>query len=291
MLNRKKLENEQDLFMCKDRYQENEAEKNFEFKLEEKIAVASVFVGITALSIYTFTLGYLDGLSVPEFPSYTNSLAFFTKGLFLKGEIASSNVGNSVLIKILYPVLFLLSLAALVLTFFKDKPIAKKLGFVIAIVGSAVLVVPLAYHFEGLLNYLVPVCSPVFFALYSVYKILDKFQQKVEKGILLPQISLLLFLNISAWMIPYLFGKATLSKQDDLRNHFPKAWTGAGDSDEGWLIWMEDDRRYWFICEKNERVIYGKNSDGKIFFSRTLAASIADQFCGGEETKKESTKL
>lgn len=246
---------------------------------DEKVGIGSMLFVMIGMAIYTFGLGYLDGLNIPEFPSYSKALSFFVKGLFSKGEIASQSFAASVERIVLNYSLVGFAVFGVLACLFRRYKYIKDITFWGSIVMSGVVFLPLLNHFQGIFYFLVPVVGPALVTLYSLVVLIDSWHKDQGKGSLLPRISILIFLNISSWTLPYLLGKNSLMNQDNLKERFPLAWIGESGSEKGYLIWMEDDRTYWFLCNKHDRIIYGKNSDGKIFFSRTPSSDLGDRFC------------
>ncbi len=264
-------------------YPKPEQEKNESpFKLENLAHPIALSISLVSASAYTFCLGYLDFLGVPENPSLWDAIVFFTKGLLFSVREKVSDVESSQLILVVPLILLALSFKQ-VAEFISEKSKGciseenwRKNFYLL---GIFVLVFILSKNLDGATNYmwtivLPPLCTlTILFVAPVVHKKLT-----LHKVLSIPAI---LFIIIFSWFIPYQRGYHSAELAEKLpKSYFPRAFDGGDEKSKyGFLLWMGAENSYWLKCDERETLLYGKDKSGHVFYSRQLSGSDKSVLC------------
>jgi len=261
--------------------------------IEKTTAYVAYGVSLISASIYCFSLGYLDYFSVADYPSWFNSHVFFFSTILNKSiqsiEIVSANridLGFST------PVISAVATTAgfLFAEFYKIrskaseeiKNILKRISNLKAISFSvvlSVLVFVLLLAFKDVFVFAVPVLLVPLGCLYIAVIFFESLESTPKgKSILentrIDEILTVLIPAMIVWVLPFQAGHIIALNLNPIKS-FPKAWSGSTTySSSDYLVWREEEKGFWLNCK--EKVIYGVNNDGHIFFSRST--TVLDNF-------------
>lgn len=242
--------------------------------LDHIIKIFGLFYILTGAAIYTFSIGYLDALGIPELPSFWEALTLFVSSVY--GLIVERLEGQSSIIVFVTVPVFLLVLYEI------KNPNGsrqKKLGSWIIITFA---IGGLFYLLKNSLLYILWVILPPNFIVLAIV-ILGNFKKLKTKGSFfsksISMFLVLIILTIISWIQPYKIGNQMVLESESIKDSFPKGWSGVGDVEESYLLWQTNSKSYWLLCGLQERVIYAKTDSGNRTFTRTLTPILESKFC------------